>query len=152
MTARVLRLELPAAHTDVRIARNLVRRFARMLEMKERELEQLVLVVSELLANAIDHGGGGAAMSPSELAGDVRMGCVLRVSEEGWELSVSDQGGGDAEEVRRLIEPPDGLPDLEDDRGRGFFLLATMVDELEVQPSEAGDGLTFTARRRYEGA
>ena len=150
MSARVLRLELPAAHSDVRIARNLVRRFSRMLAMQEDELDQLVLVVSELLANAIDHGGGEAAMSTAELKGDVRMSCVLMVRDEGWELSVTDQGGGDVEEVRRFIDPPDGAPDLEVDRGRGFFLMATMVDTFEVHPSEEGSGLTFTACRRYE--
>ena len=150
MSVHVLRLDLPAAHTDVRVARNVLRHFVRMLGMSERERDQLVLVVSELLANAIDHGGGGAAMDRVELDSDVRMQCVLTVREHGWELAVTDQGGGDVEEVRKLIEPPDGIPDLEDDRGRGFFLMAQMVDRLEVEASEDGHGLTFRAFRAHE--
>ncbi len=149
MSERILRLDLPAAHADVRVARNVVRRFARMSGMKDTELDQLVLVVSELLANAIDHGGGEAAMSAAELSSDVRMCCSLTVRDEGWELAVSDQGGGDPEEVRQFIEPPDGIPDLEDDRGRGFFLLAQMVDRLEVKSSDDGAGLSFRAFHRY---
>ncbi len=45
---------------------------------------------------------------------------------------------------------PEGLSDLEDERGRGFFLLAQSVDVLTVEQSPAGDGLTFRAERRYD--
>ena len=149
MSAHVLRLDLPAAHKGVRVARNVARNFVRLLGIKDKEVDQLVLVVSELLANAIDHGGGEAAMDADELSKDVRMQLCLVVGEEQWELSVTDQGEGSVEEVRRLITPPDGIPDLEDDRGRGFFLMAQMVDRLEVEESEEGRGLTFRALRRY---
>lgn len=145
-----LRLDLPAAHTDVRVARNVVRHFVRLLGVADREVDQLVLVVSELLANAIDHGGGKAAMVQRDLDGDVRMRLSLTIDRDEWELRVTDQGGGDVEEVRKLIDP-DGVPDLEDDRGRGFFLLAQMVDRLHVEESGDGRGLTFCARRRHDG-
>ena len=150
MTAHELRLDLPAAHTDVRVARNVVRHFARLLGVADREVDQLVLVVSELLANAIDHGGGNAAMDEQQMARDVRMKLFLVVNAEEWEVHVTDQGGGDPDEVRKLIEP-DGLPDLEDDRGRGLFLLAQMVDRFTVEVSTDGQGLTFSAHRRHGG-
>ena len=65
-------------------------------------------------------------------------------------LEVTDKGGGDPEELRPFLEP-DGLPDLENERGRGFFLLAQSVESLTVEASPAGDGLTFRAERRYAG-
>ena len=142
-----LSLDLPAAHRGVRVARNVVRRFARMQGVHDDEVDYLALVVSELLANVIDHGGGGAALNEEDLEGDVRMRMVFTVDGGGWILAVTDQGGGDAEALQAMFAP-DGLPDLEDDRGRGLYLLAQMVDEMNVEPNADGDGLTFVARKR----
>lgn len=142
-----LRLELPAVHAAARMARHLVRTFARSGGIVGRDLDNLVLVASELLGNAVDHGGGGAAMVEEDLDKPVRMGLFMRVSSVSWELSVSDQGGGDPEVVDGFLHP-DGLPDLEDDRGRGFFLMAQMVDDMSVDKSEDGLGLALKAVKR----
>lgn len=141
-------LDLPAVHRGVRLARNVVRHFTRLWGLADRDVESLVLVVSELLANSIDHGGGGKAMTEGELESDVRMRLSFEISGDTWTLRVSDQGGGDPEEVRRLIAP-EGVPDLEDERGRGFFLLAQMVDRLEVERSPDGRGLTLIATKAH---
>ena len=50
------------------------------------------------------------------------------------------------------VNPGDRIPDLEDERGRGFFLLAQMVDVLAVERSDDGLGLSFRAVRRYDVA
>ena len=118
--------------------------------MPEGEDGTLQLVTSELLTNAIDHGGGGGARDFKDLKVDVRLQARLSVDSGGWVLEVTDKGGGDPEELRPFLEP-DGLPDLEDERGRGFFLLAQSVESLTVEASPAGDGLTFRAERRYAG-
>lgn len=140
-------LDVPAVHRGVRVARNVVRRFARMQGISGSEVDYLVLVVSELLANVIDHGGGGAAMTEAEMEGDVRMHLCFTIDASGWCLKVTDHGGGDAALLQPMFEP-DGLPDLEDDRGRGLYLLGQMVDEMNVVPNEEGDGLTFIAQKR----
>jgi len=145
---RRLALDLPATHSAVRLARRVARDFARMDGMASREVENLMLVVSELLGNAVDHGGGGSAMEEKDLEGSVRMSLRMASGDRSWELEVDDQGGGDVEEVRGLLDP-DGLPDLEDERGRGFFLLAQMVDVMEVRPSADGKGLTISARHAH---
>lgn len=143
-----LTLDLPAAHRGVRVARHLVRRFARMEGVTDRDLEPLTLVVSELLANAIDHGGGNAALDDDEVDSGARMRlrCVIRADE--WEIAVTDQGGGDPEVVRALFGL-NGMPDLEDERGRGLFLMATMVDRIVVERSADGCGLTILATKRH---
>ena len=41
-----LALDLPAAHRGVRVARNVVRHFARMEGVKDEEIERMVLIVS----------------------------------------------------------------------------------------------------------
>lgn len=142
-----LTLDLPAAHRGVRVARNVVRHFARMQGMVDREIEYLVLVTSELLANAIDHGGGDAALTESETTS--RMALEFVLFEKEWSLRVTDQGGGDPEELREMFASQE-LPDTTDDRGRGLFLLAQMVDRMEVERSESGTGLTFHATRRTQ--
>lgn len=150
-TPHELRLDLPAAHSASRMARQLVAEFARREGLDEDELGTLELVTSELLSNAVDHGGGGAAMEESELDGDVRMTLTLAVRADGWDLSVTDQGGGRPEDVAQYLDP-EHEPDFLDERGRGFFLLVRMVDALDVLASPDGKGLVFTARRRIERA
>lgn len=145
---RELTLDLPAAHRGVRVARHLVRRFARMEGIGDQELEPLSLVVSELLANAIDHGGGGEAMDDADVVDGARMHLRCVIGREQWEIAVTDQGGGDPEVVRQLFGS-NGPPDLEDERGRGLFLMAAMVDRIDVERSADGRGLTILATKRH---
>src|SRR5262245_57966635 len=114
-----LALDLPAAHRGVRVARNVVRHFARMEGVRDNEIEQLVLIVSELLANAIDHGKA-PAMTEHELSNNTRMRLHLVIDERQWQLAVSDEGGGDPARVQHALRAAQ-LPDLEDERGRGLY-------------------------------
>lgn len=147
-----LRLDLPATHAHGRMARHLARQFAESEGLPEGECETLEFVTGELLDNAVDHGGGGAARELEDLPGDVRMSLWLSVEGTRWSVRIGDQGGGDPAAIRPLLDPPDGVPDLEDDRGRGLFLLAQMVDLLDVERSEDGLGLAFRATREYGAA
>lgn len=143
-----LALNLPAAHSAGRMGRQLVRQFAVREKLPDNEIETIEFVAGELLSNAVDHGGGNRAMDESEIEGDVRMSLTLTVSGMTWEMRVSDQGGAKPEDVQHLIDDSE-MPDLEDERGRGFFLLIQMVDRLAVDPSEDGMGLAFVAVRTY---
>lgn len=147
---RELRLDLPAVHRAVRVARSTVRRFARLEGVGERDLDTLLLVLSELLANAVDHGGGERAMQEGEGAASVRMRAVVALGEATWSVSVTDQGGGDPGPLRALVAS-DEPPDLEDERGRGFFLMKELTDTLAVERSEDGRGLVVVAAKHYEG-
>ncbi len=132
------------------MARNVLRHFARLVGEPDQDVETLMLVVSELLANAIDHGGGGAAMTEDDLASGARMRLTVVIDPEGWTLSVTDQGNGDPEEVRGLFEQATN-EDLDHDRGRGLFLLRELVDEISVERSRDGRGLTILAKKRRGG-
>ena len=143
-----LRLDLPAAHSAGRMARQMVRQFALSEGVPEKEVTTLEFVAGELLDNAVDHGGGHGSMEVSDLQGDVRMAVYLGVFKGRWVVHVDDQGGGKPEDMN-WTGGPDGMPDLEDERGRGFFLLAQMVDKLEVVPSADGRGLTVRVTRNY---
>lgn len=144
-----LRLDMPATHSFGRMARQIVRQFARSEGLPEKEIETLEFVAGELLDNAVDHGGGGGARELNDLEGDVEMCLRLDLLDGGWVVSVADQGGAEPGEVQAMIQPADGLPNLDDERGRGFFLLAGMVDELRVARSQDGLGLSLEASRIY---
>ncbi len=146
-----VRLQLPAAHSAGAMARQVLRKFAEGEGVAADDLDILDLVVSELFSNAVDHGGGQAAMEETDLTADVRVTLHLRAVDGAWTLSVADQGGGDPADLAPYLDP-EVLPDLEDERGRGFFLLVGMVDELSVRESPDGRGLEFVAGKRPDGS
>ena len=76
----------------------------------------------------------------------VTMEFRFAVEDERWTLAVTDHGGAKADDVRDFLG--NDLPDFENERGRGFFLLEQMLDELSVEDNELGDGLVFHASRR----
>jgi anti-sigma regulatory factor (Ser/Thr protein kinase) len=144
----VLDLTVPATHAASRVARRIVSDFARLDGLPSEEVEQLALVVSELTGNAVDHGGGGAAMDSASLVGDVTMRLSLELTSHRWVVWVDDQGGGDVEELAAFLEPDAEIP-LDDERGRGFFLLKAMVEDLRVEPSADGRGIRVRVERAF---
>lgn len=145
---RELDLRLPAAHSGVRVARHMIRTFARSNGVAGRDLDGLLLVAEELLTNAVDHGGGRSAANENELDAPVTVSLKLTISRGSWEIRVADQGGGDPIALAKVLHP-DHVPDLEDERGRGFFLLSRMVEELRVAKSDDGKGIAVTAVHRH---
>lgn len=151
-----LELDLPATHAHGRMGRRIARQFAESEGLALAECKTLEFVVGELLDNAVDHGGGGAARVLEDLHADVRMRLAVSVAVDGgdsksgesrWSVRVEDQGGAEPRVVEEMIQPSDGIPDLEDERGRGFFLLAQMVDAIDVSASDDGLGIALEARR-----
>jgi len=148
---RELSLDLPSVHRAVRIGRRVVQSFARTDGLEDDEIERLMLVTSELLANAVDHGGGGAAMSEEDLASDVRMRLRLVFEETCWTLEIEDTGGGGDDEVEAATLLANAAPtDLEDERGRGLFLVRGLVDTFAVR--RGAEGLIFTAIKLFSKA
>ena len=144
-----LRLDLPAAHSAERMARGVIRQFAKRERIPNDEIDTLEFVAGELLTNAVDHGGGEHALREEDLRSKVRMSLVLVVRDDGWTLRVGDQGGGDVDALRAKLGVGAEAPDVDDDRGRGFFLLSQMVDSLDVEPSADGLGVEFVAVRKF---
>lgn len=143
-----LKLSLPAHHKAARVGRQRVRDFAMAEQLLEGEVDRLEFVVGELLSNAVDHGGGGRAMDGGD-GSDGSLGIQMHLEfcfdDKGWTLRVEDEGGGDPECLRPLLQDTDGLPDLDDERGRGFFLLLGMLTSLKVESSRTGEGIALIA-------
>ncbi|MDF1799305.1 MAG: ATP-binding protein [Planctomycetota bacterium] len=142
-----LALELPCVHRAVRVGRRVVQTFARTDEVPDEEIERLMLVTSELLANAVDHGGGGGAFTEADLESEVVMFLRLEIDAKGWHLEVEDQGGGDPTESAATLAGDKPI-DPEDERGRGLFLVREMVGHMAVRAGERG--LIFEAHREVQ--
>ncbi len=143
--AEELVLDVPAVHASARAARGLVRHFAEQHGLDGADLDALILIADELMTNAVDHGGGGA-LEESDLPHPVSMRVSVVLDGASWQVSVSDQGGGDPAVVDALLHP-EGLPDLEDERGRGLYLMTLECDSVEVGRSADLLGLCLVARR-----
>jgi len=131
------------------MARQMLRKFALKEGLPEEEVDRIEFVAGELLDNAVDHGGGNAARDESDLDEDVRMSIRVAFTGSTWTVGVEDQGGGDHVEMNTFLQAQKEMPDLEDERGRGFFLILNMVDEIGVERSEDGLGLLFRVTRAY---
>jgi len=143
---RELVLDVPAVHASARAARGLVRHFAERHGIGGADLDALVLIADELMTNAVDHGGGGGALEESDLTRQAFMRIAVALDDTSWNIAVSDQGGGDPSVVDALLHPA-GLPDLEDERGRGLYLMTLECDSIFVRRSDDALGLCLVARR-----
>ena len=110
----------------VPLARHLLEDWLIRVPVDRAEAADLLLVASELAANAVRHASG----HPGSV--------FLRASVDGPDvlIEVEDDGG----EPLPLPGPADELPDGMAERGRGLFLVQALVDHLD---SRVVDGHTF---------
>lgn len=116
----------------MRRARLQVEAFARAFGFPEPKVEDVALALSEAMFNALDHG----CCPDGAMWVDVRWQPPRRL-----EIAVED-GGPDperCEELRKALfaDPPD-LPDVEQERGRGLFLIRARSDEVKVELGARG--------------
>jgi anti-sigma regulatory factor (Ser/Thr protein kinase) len=148
-SAHEFSVELPAAHAVERHARELLHDFAQSHGMAEEDLQEMEFIASELFSNAVDHGGGQRAMQLSQAPEQVRIMLHMTVRGGEWTLRLEDQGGGDPLRVQALIDD-ESLPGDESERGRGLFLIKSMLERLEVLRSRDGRGLAFVATKSFK--
>ena len=117
----------------VREARDWAATAAKDLGFSYEECYQVKLAVSEIVANAIQHGSSRP--------------------EDPIRISVRSQNGALVVEVLDtgvFTGPEDTAGELAE-RGRGLELVALMMDDLELAPGKEGTLLRFTKRRELSG-
>jgi anti-sigma regulatory factor (Ser/Thr protein kinase) len=82
-------------------------------------LDATALILSELVTNAVMHGGGNI------------IGCTLRIAGGVLRIEVTDQGYG-------YPEPAVRRPGPDDVSGRGLLLVSTVAEAWGVVPAGAG--------------
>ncbi|RZS87563.1 PAS domain S-box-containing protein [Motilibacter rhizosphaerae] len=123
------RVELPGDRTAPSAARRAVRS---LLAGADDELLQVALLLtSELVSNAVTHGGGGA---------------VLRVERQGTRVRVSvADSSGDSPVVRHQGSDGTGYPS---ERGRGVLLLDSLARAWGSDPDDEGKTVWFELDER----
>lgn len=110
---------------DVPATRHTVAHFARRIGLPEGTVEVLELAASELTTNSIRHGGGGGTVAMWTTPG----AAVIEFSDAG-----------------RLADPLTGrrMPSLEQEGGRGIFLVHQLCDLVQVRSSAHGTTVRIT--------
>jgi anti-sigma regulatory factor (Ser/Thr protein kinase) len=119
-TARHSARRFPAATASIRAARTFVDDEVTTAVAEWARLGDLLLVTSELVTNAIEHGG----------AGDV--GVVVDVAEDIVVLTVTSALTDTIDDPAMWVGPTAAGPS-----GRGLMIVRSVVDEVEVSD---GDG------------
>lgn len=134
-----LKLEIMSKPENIGIARLTVASFAAQLDFTLNELEELKVVVSEAVSNAILHGYGDnegiveieATLYPGTLA-----------------LTVTDWGRGIAD-LEQAREP--AFTTSEDRMGLGFTFIESFMDQVQIE-STPGQGTRVMMEKSPEGA
>ncbi|HEX3542077.1 MAG TPA: SpoIIE family protein phosphatase [Acidimicrobiales bacterium] len=122
----------------VPLARHFLHDWLVRVPVEAGEASDLLLVATELVANAVRHSSGqpaGVALRASVHEGDVI-------------LEAEDDGGG----PMALPGPADDLPDAFAERGRGLFLVRALVDLLESEISDDRTVVRVVRRAVVAGA
>ena len=91
--------------------------------------DTVALVVDELVNNAIEHG---AAYRRKGLELAVQVGLVAgRIEVEFFDQEMLDDAVRDL--AGALADASNGMPSLENERGRGLFLLSVYLDDLRAE-------------------
>ncbi len=118
-----LATELTFGVGDLRHVRRFVDELSRKAGLPRRRTDELTVVVNELAANSVDHGGGRGTVrgwvEPSAL--------VVEVHDEGG-LAGSPEGRARGQEQ----------PRVDQDRGRGLWIARQLADELEIRGADDG--------------
>ena len=120
-----LNLRLPTEPTVLTDVRRALRRWLRLHVADEQDSREIVLAVSEACANAVEH-----AYSPAPAHFEL----TARQIGDRLEFVVRDEGAW---------REPRG-----DHRGRGLKVVAAVMDELEMKPSDSGTEVVM--RRRVQ--
>jgi len=85
--------------------------------------ESIALVTTELLNNSIEHG----SYSPED-----EIEVTMIVSERVFRFEVLDSGRGGESFAAGAKERASEMPDFEESRGRGLFLINNYMDEMVI--------------------
>lgn len=131
---------------SLRGLRKRVRTELRALRMQPHDAEIVLLVLDELVSNAIEHGGAYRTRGKRLQTGLFADGADLVL-----EFVDQDMPAPEIAALARTLAAADiDIPDIEDERGRGLFLVLTSLQAIEVEDRSAGVG-GLLLRGRFVG-
>ena len=107
----------------VRPVRHFIGALCALAEYGEEEAANIELVATEILNNSIEHGCDSA---------EDQIEVSMIVTPGLFRFEVIDAGRGGKEFAVNAARRAVVMPDLEESRGRGLFLISNFMDELQV--------------------
>lgn len=118
---RSTRVDLPAAPTSGALAREALRDLCAAAHLSQDTCETALLLTTELVTNAIEHGGGPAVL----------------------DASIHDQAVRVAVDDASTVTPEPRLASEFEERGRGLFLVAALASRWGTVPRTGGKTVWF---------
>ena len=133
MLPRDVDFRIPMQGKYVSFVRRAIRSFAGDSGFTERQCQDLEVAVGEAVTNAVLYG------QPENGSGAVNIHCKL----------TSHQLVVDVEDESRstCVPTPGELPDADDEHGRGWLLMRSLMDKVSVQCTNRGLLVRMTKRR-----
>lgn len=131
MTHFSLIMKTPFGVKAVRSARKVICLLAGEWEYSEQASREIELCFSEAVHNAMEHGSSG-----DEYAS---VSCVI--SNEEFKIEIEDPGAGEGniQELKDAFnDNSQSLPDQNNERGRGIFLIRNLMDFSQMECMENG--------------
>ena len=119
----VVALSFSANMQYVRPVRHFIQALCQLAQYSDEEADEIQLVATEILNNSIEHGSGG----PTD-----EIEVMMRVQPGEFRFQVQDPGRGGPKFADDALEKSTQMPDIEQPRGRGLFLIQRFMDELAV--------------------
>jgi len=88
---------------------------------------ELALVITEICNNAVEHGSATEA-EPMQISGKVTNGLL--------EMEIIEKSGEALDPIGKALLDSYTVPAVDNERGRGLFLIRVYVDELQIDTNE----------------
>jgi anti-sigma regulatory factor (Ser/Thr protein kinase) len=121
----------------VRPVRHFISALCALANYDEDETESIALVATEILNNSIEHGANGP---------DEEIDVSLVVTSQQFRFEVIDPGRGGQVFADGALARASEMPDLEQPRGRGLFLIKNYMDEFQIS-YDARQGTRFVVSK-----
>lgn len=122
-----LQFDVTGTFDAVVAARRIMNDWLKRAGAAEKVLDEMALVITEICNNAVEHGSA-TIDEPMQLSAEVIDGIL--------HLEVLEKSGDAVDPIGQALLESFAPPSLEEERGRGLFLIRVYVDELDIDTTD----------------
>ena len=130
---KIFSITVPSSTSYLKEIENLTSEVSKYAKLSSGECDDLSIVVTELVNNAIHHG------NKNDQNKDVRINLIVK--KDKLEVHILDEGYGfNPDELKDPLDPENLL----NENGRGIFLIKNMMDKLDFKFTDKGTEVIAT--------
>jgi serine/threonine-protein kinase RsbW len=132
-------LSVPSMADQIQVVEEQAEHLARMARFSDEERDNIAIAITEMVANAIFHGNKADSCKKVHVR--------FTLNEHDFIISIRDEGPGfDPAQVADPLQPENLLKD----RGRGIFIVRTLMDQVEYVKSSPGMEVVLTKHVKHK--